>query len=86
MNDSTARTDPHAPHDRHSLHTAICATCQRVVRWIDRGMMLATATAAFSVAAAILAPVDGVARWTGVGVAAVAICALLALRRFRTKF
>jgi hypothetical protein len=86
VNDSTARTDPHAPHDRHSLHTAICATCQRVVRWIDRCMMLATATAAFSVAAAILAPVDSVARWTGVGVAVAAICALLALRRFRTKF
>mgnify|MGYP006281230613 CR=1 FL=1 len=72
------------PHDRRSLHTAICATCQRVARRIDQGIKLAAVVAVLAFSLAILVP-GTAAKATLVGVALVAVSTIAALRNLRQR-
>ena len=53
-NSAVAPEEAAMPHDRHSLHTAICATCQKVLLRIDMGIRALAALTALSAGAAIL--------------------------------
>ncbi len=88
---ATARNsqiDPGAPqarHDRSSLHTAICGTCQRVARRLDLGARAAAGLAAVAAGLAIASGDPGARLWL-FGVALLAGLGHLALRRARRRF
>lgn len=72
------------PHDRGSLHTAICPTCQRVARRMDQGVKLAAGLAALGFGLAILVPGAG-AKTALVGLALASLLAIAALRNARRR-
>jgi len=81
-NSGVAPDEVNVPQDRHRLHTAICSSCQRLLRRIDLGIRALAALSAAAAAVAILSSGVGL-RAALVGVALLSLLAIAGLRHAR---